>query len=536
MRPGRARSAPALVERAIELQLALPPRAHLLIAGGAPFAFAAAHFATEFALHGPTRVPIGPASALVALLWLASRCLRTLYARALYRQALGRDFEGAGAWAAVRAQLVWQPLGLWLVGLAAVAVIPLAWVSACFHALTLTGSLRQSIRLAALWPKQNHFAQAVIGLCALLVFVNAWLLLLVGPPLARILFGIEAPTAPTLAFWLDPGRVASAAALTWLLIAPLGMAVQVVRAVDAESRHNGVDLLVQLRRLRARRVAAAVLLGVVLSAGGASAAAPPDAQAASPAVTLAPADLDAALDDVLQGSEYRWQLEGDPRTIVTPSWMADSFGVFARGVRAALDAIGDWMRAFGRWLRGRDPGTLGETGLPTAAPAGWRALLVLAGLGLVLAGLLFWRGRRRAAAARAQLPAAVETRPAELPPLEDYRADRLASDEWLRLAAELEATGDLRAAARAIQLALLSALARAGRVRLAAAKTNRDYARELTRGSRSAPALAEAWRATFSAVEPIWYGSHSVAAPLLAELRSHMATLEQDLEPDVARA
>src|SRR5690606_19396423 len=48
VRPGRARSAPALVERAIELQLALPPRAHLLIAGGAPFAFAAAHFATEF--------------------------------------------------------------------------------------------------------------------------------------------------------------------------------------------------------------------------------------------------------------------------------------------------------------------------------------------------------------------------------------------------------------------------------------------------------------------------------------------------------
>lgn len=113
--------------------------------------------------------------------------------------------------------------------------------------------------------------------------------------------------------------------------------------------------------------------------------------------------------------------------------------------------------------------------------------------------------------------------------MEESAADRLESDEWLRLAGEFERSGEFRAAARAVHLAALSRLARGGLLRLATTKTNRDYERELTRRARSRPELGVAFTSNVRSVEPVWYGDHLADAALVDALRVQLARMTKEM-------
>jgi hypothetical protein len=93
---------------------------------------------------------------------------------------------------------------------------------------------------------------------------------------------------------------------------------------------------------------------------------------------------------------------------------------------------------------------------------------------------------------------------------DDVRADDLPEDSWLALARQLMERGDLRLALRALYLATLSVLARAQLVRLAAAKSNRDYLLEVTRRARGNADTVRPFQDNINLFEASWYGTHDV--------------------------
>lgn len=525
-----ARPTPAidLVERALGLLAAAPARAHLLhLAGSAPFALALAAFVLDYGVRGRGRWPLVVSAGAVAVLYLVAKVAHAFHARLLRRTLPGAVAGGSGepsAGALIRAQLLWQPHALWALPLAAVATFPYGWVSAFFQALSVTGDRRLAARLAGLWPRQNHLAALLASLCWAVALLDAWLAVLLAPWLLRAFLGVETLASLAPSGLLDPAPLVAAWALAYLAVSPLGRALQVLRADEGLDRASGTDLRGRLRALRSNRAAAvaALLVAVPVLAPEICSA---RQDVAADVAGLDADRLDAALDRAFARPEYEWPEPGGVELEAGPSWLVAFFSAVASTVERSWEAVSDWLDRVRRWLRGDVPEPAsGER--RSAAPAGGRVLLLLAIAGAALAIVTVWRGRRRrSAGAAAAIPVPPAAEPVEL---DERHADRLASDEWLRLAAELERSGDLRAAARAAQLAALSALSRAGRVRLAAAKTNRDYLRELARGARGTPAVVEAWTWTVGAVEPVWYGSHAAGAELLAGLRARVGILERD--------
>jgi hypothetical protein len=238
------------------------------------------------------------------------------------------------------------------------------------------------------------------------------------------------------------------------------------------------------------------------------AAAPPP-----PPAALTPAQLDAALDDVLARPEFTWR---QPRPVLAVevldggllAWLRDAAERLRTGFRRAAEAFGDWLeKLFRRPPRPAGGGfNLGEW---LVAPE-----VLLPALALLLAAVaakLLWDRRhlRPAVVATAEAVAAA-------PDLADeaVAADRLPEDGWLRLAADLLARGEPRLALRALHLAALAHLAARGLVQVARGKSNRDYLRELRRRAPAAPAAAEAFAAQLADFERIWYGAHPADAAL----------------------
>jgi hypothetical protein len=102
---------------------------------------------------------------------------------------------------------------------------------------------------------------------------------------------------------------------------------------------------------------------------------------------------------------------------------------------------------------------------------------------------------------------------------EDIRADDLPEDSWLRLAQELIDRGEFRLALRAFYLASLSHLAQKELVRLAPAKSNRDYLQEMTRRLRGDITAVGFFRQNINLFEASWYGTHEVTSAILDSMR-----------------
>ena len=107
---------------------------------------------------------------------------------------------------------------------------------------------------------------------------------------------------------------------------------------------------------------------------------------------------------------------------------------------------------------------------------------------------------------------------------ENLAADALPEDEWLKLAEQMRASGDLRLAIRALFLAGLAELARRQVVQIAKFKSNRDYQREITleaRQCRSAPVRSLPWWAFTS----VWYGLYVPSGSMFSECEENVRVL-----------
>lgn len=88
--------------------------------------------------------------------------------------------------------------------------------------------------------------------------------------------------------------------------------------------------------------------------------------------------------------------------------------------------------------------------------------------------------------------------------------------EWMKLAQEYRASGNLPFAVRALYLSSLAILADGGLLTLARGKSNLDYSRELERRTkRLAPDFLSLFRQNVGLFEQTWYGTHPLTGEAL---------------------
>ena len=105
---------------------------------------------------------------------------------------------------------------------------------------------------------------------------------------------------------------------------------------------------------------------------------------------------------------------------------------------------------------------------------------------------------------------------------EDVAADLLPRNRWVEMARELIAKGELRLALRAYFLAQLSALASEGLIVIRLAKSNRDYANEISRRAHGKTGLLDLYRQETRLFESVWYGERPIGTEEIAEMESYL--------------
>ena len=151
-------------------------------------------------------------------------------------------------------------------------------------------------------------------------------------------------------------------------------------------------------------------------------------------------------------------------------------------------------------------------------------ILVLLALAASAVAILFYRTWKRrgggteiASGMRDPLPDLAD---------ENVTANQLPEDDWLVLARDLMAKGDLRLALRALYLASLAHLARRELIRVAKFKSNRDYELELRRRARGLAGLQAAFAENVGIFDRVWYGLHEVTQETLGRFQMNLERIK----------
>jgi hypothetical protein len=547
-----------LIEEAVDL-LRLAPWAVLgaYYLGSLPFVLALLYFWGDMSRGSTAYEHCVPAALGVSLLFLWMKTWQAIFVRRLKQQFAGRSAPAVtlrGFFRMGLSQTILQPSGLFLLPLSLLTVVPFGWVYAFYQSITALGAVededgaakrlfKRAAHQARLWPKQNHLLVCVLFVFGLVVFLDVAIGLATAPDLLKMLLGIE--TAFTRSSWsvFNTTFVAVVGGLTYLCLDPLVKAVYLLRCFYGESLHTGEDLKAELRSFAPGPRAAAPMLSLLivfaslvpLKAGTPPEA--PDAGRRNPAAAVSSADLDRSIEQVLSRREFDWRL---PRERQDP---AGGKGFFAAFMDGLIDTLRSWARAVGRavksvmrwvgeavdWLREKLSGKRAAAGESDSGGADWMALLrglifVLLALAVCAAAILFWRTWRTGGARTEIASEAV----AAAPDLADEKltASQLPEDDWLRLARELIAKGELRLALRALYLASLAHLAQREMIRVARFKSNRDYEQELRRRSRAQPELQAAFAENVGIFDRVWYGLHDVTQEALQRFQINLEKIK----------
>ncbi len=250
-----------LLEEAVHL-LRLSPLSVLATyyLGSLPFVLGSLFFWTDMSQSAFARERIAPSALLLGASFLWMKCFQTIFAQRLLAQVSG---DPAEAWNRPRllrvaaGQMILQPLGLFLLPVAAALTLPLGWVYAFFQNATVLGSsapdpkqLRQEAwRQARIWPGQNHLMLAFLSLGALFVLLNLGLVCFMIPQFLKMLFGIESVFTRHPLGLLNSTFLAAVLGLSYLCLDPLVKAVYVLRCFYGRAIESGEDLKAELRIL-----------------------------------------------------------------------------------------------------------------------------------------------------------------------------------------------------------------------------------------------------------------------------------------------
>ncbi len=528
-----APSAGQLVEEAVHLLRRAPTAALAIYYGGSvPFVLGLLFFWGHATWFLPPAAELAGGALGLVLAFVVMKTMHAEFCARLLALRLGAsaprwEWRRLGRFA--RAQMRLQPWALLALAVATLLAVPFGWVFAYAQNVTVLGAEERLHDTAAgqakLWPGQNHLGLLLISALAVMAWLNLASAFVVVPWLANRLLGIENIFGFSGFWYFNTTFLAAVSALTWLAIDPLVKAFYVLRVFHGRARRSGDDVRVELRLARAAPVIAFIALFAL-----APRTLRADAAAAPAPTIVRPAELDRAIDRVLDQPEFRWRLQRVAPEVATPvadgpfARMLQSMGNFLkpipRAIWHALKAVVDWFER-----------RFSDDDAPSRKSSAASGLVVLRLLLYLFIGavavLLLWviwllvRTARRTAAVIAAQPVA----PA-VPDLHDenVQAAQLPADGWLALAREQIAAGRWRLALRALYLATLARLASDGLIALAKFKTNLDYEREVRRRAAANAEIPARFAARRRGFEAVWYGR---VEPLETDVRAWLAELER---------
>ncbi len=554
----KGRPALDLIEDAVHLLRAAPlGTLAVYYVGALPFVLAFLYFWSDMSRSAFAEERLEPLAALLALLFFWMKLCQGAFARRLWAQVAGvaavrtpsreRVASEAG-------QCCWQATGFIVLPVALLIALPFGWCFAFYQSLTTLGGMaqpgdgsrvRRAWRHAWLWPLQNHALIAILSGTGLVVFLNVIITLVALPFFLRTLFGVESSFTQSIWAMFNTTFLASAAAITWLCLDPLVKATYVLRCFHGEAIASGDDIRAELRALAtgpgtAKTMAALAGLLIVLHPAGAAESPQPTLDSpgnltveSSPGATtptVAAGELNEAIDEVLQRREFTWRL---PREQLAERPAADHW------LQRAIDRMFVWLedtaKSIGRtileiirWLLDK---LFGRGGPREAGGTGWadavRGLFIL--LLIVLAAAIGYLAYRLWKNYQAYRPEVLAQPAPAAPDLTDdsLSAAQLPEDEWLRLAREMIAKGELRLALRAFYLAGLAHLAGRGLLTIARYKSNYEYAVELGRRSHALPAVMSAFTRNVTVFDRVWYGRHEATQEVLNEFESNVQRIRE---------
>jgi hypothetical protein len=537
------RNAFDLIEEATQL-LRTAPAATLAVyyLGAIPFVLGLLFFWADM-----SRSPFAPqhlagASLGMAVLFFWMKFSQAIFARRIRAQAAGEKFLPPDFRRCTRIffmQAAIQPCGLFLLPLAALPILPFAWVYAFYQnaaALDDGGEagtaalMKKSWRQAALWPRQNHIALAVMSAFAFCVFLNWTTVCLTLPQLCKMLFGVESDFTRSPFAMLNTTFFAAMFGLTYLCVDPIVKTIFALRCFYGESLQSGEDLKAELKPFINSAVKTAAAIFILLAAFSAAPALAGSTNTATTPVigrNISPPDLDRAINQTIHERKYVWRMPREQ--VVQPD--ADQ-GIIARFFNKAGEMIRGWARAVLDWLEELLRRLFRHTPHVQRPSSGYGWIMALQILlyglaaaaiaALVIFLLRVWRNRRRSSAAIASEP----IQPAPDLADENVRADQLPEDGWTKLARELLARGEFRLAMRAFYLASLAHLAERNLISIARCKSNREYERELRRRAHSFPNLLAVFGDNISVFERIWYGTHEASGELVHQFAASVEKMK----------
>ncbi|MCC6537826.1 MAG: hypothetical protein IT162_09770 [Bryobacterales bacterium] len=497
-----------VLEEATGLLRALPARSWVLwLAGTLPFTLALVDFLMEMSRSVFGAEQIVGRSLLLALLYVWKHVAQGLFSHDCLQVLRGDRVGAATAGAIARLALVqaaWQPWRGPALTFAAIAVIPFPWVAAFLRNVGLAAIERERGYVGEAWTlsredtRPHSMALLILSLSWLLLFANLLVMWFVVPMLLKSFFGWETELSRLGERLLNLSTFIVTAVITFAALEPVAGALAAVRGFYAKAKRGGEDLRGAMRRL-----AAAVLVGVVLLGS--------IAPAAAQEKPIDKVTLDRQIDDVLRDSEFSWRMPKADGEKADTSWLRDLFSAIGRWVR--------WLYDFYKRL------------FPDASPFGapgdarWSAdaqLLRWAMIGAALLAVgcvvMIILSRRKDFKRKSAAQAVAVTPTVDLQD-ENVSAEQLVEDEWLRMADQCAATGDFRLAMRAVHLAGLRYLGEKGFVTLQPAKTGMEYGRELARRLRDVPPAIEGFGAGLRQYEGVWYGFAAAGAESYQALR-----------------
>jgi hypothetical protein len=527
-------------------------------AGTLPFCLAMLYFWSEMSRSPFARGRLAGGALGVALLFVWMKVWQTIFAGGLRSHATG---EAPTPWSVRRIlrvaaqQAIAQPSGLFALALALVTLFSFGWVFAFYQNLTVLSDgttadlkplLRRARQQSAMWPGQNHLMLLSLAGFGFFVWINWMTVAYFGPQLLKTFLGIETMVTQSPFALLNTTFLTATLALTYLCVDPLVKAAYLLRCFYGESLQSGEDLKAELRQFAKPVAAMAACLACALTfacstavvaatespdspptAAASEALSPPVERASStkPASSaVAPAELDRAIDEVIQQRKYTWRMPREK----APKEEAEE-GMIARFLHQAWATLKEWLIRFLEWIgdllerlfRGRGS-RHGGPGWITALQG---LLFVVIAAVVSLLAILVYRLVRN----RRQKPEAVASEAFQPVPDvadENVGADQLPEDAWMKLGRELLERGELRLALRAFYLSGLAHLAGRNLVTLAKFKSNLDYQRELRRRGHSFPELLDVFGETVIVFDRVWYGLHAVDADLIGQFAGNVERIK----------
>jgi len=520
----------SLVEEATHLLRRAPASAWLTCyLGGAPFVVYLFFFWSDMSRSALASQRLMESALVLALLYVVMKVGQALFCDQLMNLIQGRDEPPdrmpMRGWLRLVASQAWIHATMpWVMTLAGAAVLPTAWVYASYHNITAMAVdhfrrggrthtlVNKSVTQSHHQPLQNHALMIVILIVSILVYLNLFVLLVLTTQLAKSFTGVENVFTMHPMLYASTSLQAFLIAASYLVMTPLVKSFYVLRCFYGAARKNGADLEVRLRTLQKKSVAAVAtlcLLAMTLCQAGA------ETPQAAPAGRGE--ELNQSIRDVLKSSEYQWRLPRDATAgEAEESWFSSIVRGVAQWFVESASAVGRFIGDVIDWLFGGKEGTF--DGEPGSENPMW--LLVLPKLLLVLVGLLvlgmccllYRNWRQSQATEEVAAPAAAPEINLES---EHVVASQLPENEWLKLAREKAAAGELRLALRALFLATLAHLGERKLLSITRSKSNGDYVRELGRRARERKALSEGFNEQVRTFDRVWYGWHEVNAELM---------------------